>query len=194
MKTIVLASNNKHKVEEYQSILSDYKLLTLSELNYLEDIEETGDTFEENALIKASTIHEFLKENNQDYIVLAEDSGLCIDALNGAPGVYSARYSGVHGNSAANRARVLKELEGVSDRSAYFICIIALYYPNGEYKTYVGKTYGTITEEERGKNDFGYDSIFLSSDLGITFGEASEEEKSSVSHRGRAINEMLKDL
>ena len=194
MKTIVLASNNKHKVAEYQSILNDYKLITLNELNYLEDIEETGEKFEENALIKASTIHEFLKENNKDYIVLAEDSGLCIDALNGAPGVYSARYSGVHGDSAANRARVLKELEGVSDRSAYFTCTIILYFPNGEYKTYVGKTSGTITHEERGKTDFGYDSIFLSSDLGITFGEASEEEKNSVSHRRRAINEMLKDL
>lgn len=194
MKTIVLASNNRHKVEEYQSILNDYKLITLNELNYLEDIEETGETFEENALIKASTIHKFLKENNKDYIVLAEDSGLCIDALNGAPGVYSARYSGVHGDSAANRARVLKELEGVSDRSAHYTCTIILYYPNGEYKTYVGKTHGTITHEERGKTDFGYDSIFLSGDLGITFGEASEEEKNSVSHRRRAINEMLKDL
>lgn len=192
MKTIVLASNNKHKVEEYQKILSDYKLITLNELNYLEDIEETGETFEENALIKASTIHEFLKENDKDYIVLAEDSGLCIDALNGAPGIYSARYSG--GDSAANRARVLKELEGIDDRSAYFTCTIILYYPNGEYKTYVGKTHGTITYEERGRTDFGYDSIFLSSDLGCTFGEASEEEKNSVSHRGRAINEMLKDL
>lgn len=192
MKTIVLASNNKHKVEEYQKILSDYKLITLNELNYLEEIEETGETFEENALIKASTIHEFLKENDKDYIVLAEDSGLCIDALNGAPGIYSARYSG--GDSAANRARVLKELEEIDDRSAYFVCTIILYYPNGEYKTYVGKTHGTITHEERGKTDFGYDSIFLSSDLGCTFGEASEEEKNSVSHRGRAINEMLKDL
>ncbi|MDE6292542.1 MAG: RdgB/HAM1 family non-canonical purine NTP pyrophosphatase [Bacilli bacterium] len=194
MKTIVLASNNKHKVEEYQSILSNYKLITLSELNYLDDIEETGETFEENALIKASTIHKFLKENNKDYIVLAEDSGLCVNALNGGPGVYSARYSGVHGNSAANRARVLKELEGSTDRSAYFTCTIILYFPNGEYKAYVGKTNGTITHEERGKTDFGYDAIFLSDDLGCTFGEASEEEKNSVSHRGRAINEMLKDL
>lgn len=194
MKTIVLASNNKHKVEEYQRILSDYKLLTLSDLNYLEDIEETGETFEENALIKASTIHKFLKENNKDYIVLAEDSGLCVNALNGAPGIYSARYSGVHGDSAANRARLLKELEGKSDRSAYFTCTIILYFPNGEYKAYDGKTNGTITHEERGKNDFGYDAIFLSDDLGCTFGEASEEEKNSVSHRGRAINAMLKDL
>ena len=136
-------------------------MITLNELNYLEDIEETGETFEENALIKASTIHEFLKENNKDYIVLAEDSGLCINALNGAPGVYSARYSGVHGDSAANRARVLKELEGKDDRSAHYTCTIILYYPNGEYKTYVGKTHGTITHEERGKTDFGYDSICL---------------------------------
>lgn len=194
MKTIVLASNNQHKVEEYQKILSDYKLITLRELNYLEDIEETGKTFEENALIKASTIHKFLKENNKDYIVLAEDSGLCIDALNGAPGIYSARYSGVHGDDAANRARVLKELEGQDNRRAYFTCTIILYFPNGEHKTYIGKTHGVITEEERGCTDFGYDALFLSDDLGCTFGEASEEEKNSVSHRGRAIKEMLKDL
>lgn len=194
MKTIVLASNNQHKVDEYQTILKDYKIITLKDLNYSQEIEETGTTFEENALIKASTIHEFLKEQNKEYIVLAEDSGLCVNTLNGAPGIFSARYSGVHGNSAANRERVLKELTGVTDRSAYFMCAIILYFPNGEYQTFIGKTNGSITEEERGCTDFGYDSIFLSDDLKITFGEATEEEKNSVSHRGRAIKEMLKSL
>ncbi|MCX4365255.1 MAG: RdgB/HAM1 family non-canonical purine NTP pyrophosphatase [Bacilli bacterium] len=194
MKTIVLASNNQHKVLEYQKILKNYKLITLKDLDYQEEIEENGHTFAENALIKASTIHNYLKEQQKDYIVLAEDSGLCINALNGAPGIYSARYSGVHGNSLENRKRVLKELDGVDDRSAYFMCAIVVYFPNGEYQTFTGRTDGSITKEERGRTDFGYDAIFLSDDLDCTFGEATEEEKNSVSHRGRAIEEMLKFL
>ena len=119
---------------------------------------------------------------------------MCINALNGAPGIYSARYSGVHGNSLENRKRVLKELDGVDDRSAYFMCAIVVYFPNGEYQTFTGRTDGSITKEERGRTDFGYDAIFLSDDLDCTFGEATEEEKNSVSHRGRAIEEMLKFL
>ncbi len=194
MKTIVLASNNQHKVLEYQKILKDYKLITLKELDYQEEIEENGHTFAENAFIKAATIHNYLKDQQKDYIVLAEDSGLCINALNGAPGIYSARYSGVHGNSLENRKRVLKELADVEDRSAYFMCAIVVYFPNGEYQTFTGRTDGSITKEERGRTDFGYDAIFLSDDLGCTFGEATEEEKNSVSHRGRAIEEMVKFL
>lgn len=193
MKTIVLASNNKHKVEEFKEILKEYNILTLNDIEYYEEIEENGKTFEENALIKAKTINNYLKQKALDYIVISDDSGLCVDSLNGAPGVYSARYAGVHGDDKANRDKLIKDLQG-KNRKANFVCNIVVYYPNDEYKVFVGKTEGEIIEEERGSKEFGYDCIFYSYDLNKTFGEASSEEKNNVSHRGRAIKEMLKEL
>ena len=191
--TIVIASNNQHKLKEFKKILKDYNIITLNDIGYFDDIEETGTTFEENGLIKAETIHKFLKEKNLNYIVMADDSGLCVDSLGGEPGVYSARYAGVHGNDKANRDKLQKELEG-KNRTAYFVCNIVVFYPNGEYKSFVGKTFGKILKEELGNKDFGYDCIFYSEDLNKTFGEATEEEKNSVSHRGRALKEMIKEL
>lgn len=193
MKTIVIASNNEHKLKEFKRILKEYNILTLKDIEYYDEIEETGETFEENALIKAETIHQYLKEKGLEYIVISEDSGLCVDSLNGAPGVYSARYSGIHGDDQANRDKLQKELEG-KDRRAYFICDIVVYYPNGEHKVYVGKTFGEITKEEIGNKDFGYDCIFYSEDLNKTFGEAKEEEKNKVSHRARALAELVREL
>lgn len=192
-RTIVLASNNQHKLKEFRRILTDYTIITLHDIEFDREIEETGETFEENALIKAKAIHDYLTEKGLDYIVVAEDSGLCVDALNGEPGIYSARYAGGHGDDQKNREKLQKELEG-KKRDAYFVCTIMVYYPNGEHKTFVGKTFGKITECELGKKGFGYDCIFYSNDLKKTFGEATEEEKNSVSHRGRAIQEMMKDL
>ncbi len=192
-KTIVLASNNQHKLKEFKEILTDYKILTLNDIGYYEEIEETGETFLENALIKAKTIHDYLKKQNLNYLIVAEDSGLCVDSLDGAPGVYSARYMGVHGNDQGNRDKLQQELKN-KKRDAYFICTIVVYYPDGNYQSFVGKTYGRITDEEIGNKDFGYDCIFYSNDLEKTFGEATEEEKNSVSHRGRAIVEMVKRL
>lgn len=193
MKTIVLASNNKHKLKEFKEILKDYNILTLNDIGYTEDIEETGETFKENALIKAETIQNYLKEKELEYIVIAEDSGLCVDALSGAPGIYSARYAGGHGNDQANRDKLIKELIGKNNK-AYFICTIVLFYPNKEYKFFEGKTYGRIISKEKGKKDFGYDCIFYSDDLKKTFGEAEEKEKNSVSHRSRAIQKLLEVL
>ena len=192
MNKIVLASNNKHKIKEFKEILKDYDILSLNDIEYYDEIEETGETFEENSLLKAKTIHDFLKEKGLEYIVVADDSGLCCEALNGAPGVYSARYAGNH-NDQANRDKLRKELKD-KDHTAYFNCTIVVYYPDETHKVFVGKTYGTIIEEEKGDKSFGYDCIFLSKDLNKTFGEATEEEKNSVSHRGRAIGEMLKEL
>ena len=192
-KTIVLASNNKHKLKEFKEILKDYDIMSLNDINFTEEIEETGHTFEENAFIKARVIHDYLKTKNLDYIVVADDSGLCVDALNGAPGVYSARFAGKHGDDKANRDKLQKELEG-KNREAYFVCTIVAFYPNGGHKTFEGKTYGEISKKEIGSNGFGYDCIFYSKELNKTFGEASETEKNSVSHRGRAIQEMLKGL
>lgn len=193
MKTIVVASNNKHKIKEIKEILTGYNVLTLNDIGFHDEIIEDGKTFEENALIKARTIHNYLKSKNLNHIVLADDSGLCVDALNGAPGVYSARYAKEHSDDQANRDKLLKELEG-KDRTANFVCNIVLYYPNGEYKTFVGKTEGKITKEEIGNKSFGYDCIFYSNELNKTFGEAKDEEKNVVSHRGRALKEMLKKL
>jgi XTP/dITP diphosphohydrolase len=192
MNKIVLASNNQHKIKEFKEILKDYEILSLNDIEYYDEIEETGETFEENSLLKAKTVHDFLKEKGLEYIVIADDSGLCCESLNGAPGVYSARYAGNH-NDQANRDKLRKELKD-KDHTAYFNCTIVVYYPDETHKVFVGKTYGTIIEEEKGDKSFGYDCIFLSKDLNKTFGEATEEEKNSVSHRGRAIGEMLKEL
>lgn len=193
MKTILLATNNQHKLKELKELLANYNIITLKDIEYFNEIEENGQTFEENALIKAKTIHNYLNQKGLDYIVIADDSGLCVDSLNGAPGVYSARYAGKHGDDQANRNKLQKELEG-KEKSAYFICTIVVYYPNGQYKVFEGKTYGEIIAKEKGSKEFGYDCIFYSNELNKTFGEATEEEKNSVSHRGRAIKEMLKEF
>ena len=185
MKKIVLASNNEHKIKEVKEILNDYEIITLNDIGYFEEIEETGSTFFENALIKAKTISEYLRTKGMNYDVLADDSGAVCEALNGAPGIYSARYAGDH-DFKLNRDKLIRDLKG-KDNTAYFNCTLVLYHIDGTYETAVGKTYGKIINEERGDTSFGYDPIFLSDDLGITFGEASNEEKNKVSHRYRAL-------
>lgn len=192
MKKIVLASNNKHKIKEFKEILDNVEILTLNDIGFFDEIEENGSTFLENALIKASSISEYLKSKNLDYDVISDDSGLCCISLNLAPGIYSARYSGSHGNDKANRDKLINDLEG-KDTKAYFNCTIVLYHIDGTYDYKEGKTYGKIIAEEKGDTSFGYDSIFLSDDLNKTFGEASSEEKNKVSHRYRAL-EQIKEL
>ena len=189
---IVFASNNKHKISEYKSIITNYNILTLNDVGFTEDIIEDGKDFYENALIKAKTVYEFLKSKGLDYIVIAEDGGLCVDALNGEPGIYSARYSGSHGDDSTNRKKLLSKLEGL-DRSAYFMCVISM-IKDDNISYYTGKTYGSIVLEETGDTSFGYDCLFYSNDLNKVFGLCTREEKNSVSHRGRAIKEMVKDL
>lgn len=192
MEKCVLASNNEHKLKEFREILNDREILSLKDINFYEDIEENGSTFEENCLIKARTIAKYLKEKGLNYVVLADDTGLCVDALNDEPGIFSARYAGGHGNNQANRDLVLKNLQGKKDRSAHFKCVIAEVKPDGKELIVEGRTNGRILEEERGDKSFGYDCIFYSDDLGKAFGEASAEEKNSVSHRGRALESLLK--
>lgn len=191
MKKLVLASNNKNKIKEFQKMFANREILTLNEIGFYDEIEETGTTFLENSLIKAETISKFLKEKGLEYDVIADDSGLCVNALDGAPGVYSARYAGEHGDSVSNRKKLLESLKEKEDRTAYFVCCIVLYYPDGTYDYVEGRTFGKISTEELGSKEFGYDCLFLSDDLGKTFGEASEEEKNNVSHRGRAIQQIL---
>lgn len=193
MKKIVLASNNKHKVSEIQTMFNEYEILTLNDIEYYDEIEETGTTFAENSLIKAKTISEYLTSKGIVCDVLADDSGICCEALDLAPGVYSARYAGEHGNDKANRDKLISDLKD-KDKTAYFICTLVLYKPDNTYITVEGKTYGKIIDDERGDNGFGYDCIFLSDDLGITFGEASSEEKNKVSHRYRALVELKEKI
>ena len=190
MKKLILASNNKHKIKEFKEVLSDYEILSLNDIGYFNDIVEDGETFFDNALIKVKEIHNYLKEKNIEADVVADDSGLCVDYLNGAPGVYSARYAGEHGNEAKNRAKLLKELENVENRNAHFTCCLVYMYADGKYFSVEGRTEGEILTEEVGNNGFGYDCLFYSEDLQKSFGEATSEEKNIVSHRGRAIKNL----
>ena len=190
METIVFASNNKHKIEEVKEILSSYKILSLKDIGFIEDIEENGKTFLENALIKARATVGYLKAQNKNFIVISDDSGLCVEALEGAPGVFSARYAGNHDPS-ANRAKLLQKLKKHKNRNAHFECVIVKMSIDGNYTYGVGKTQGIILEKETGDKSFGYDCIFYSNDLRKSFGEATSKEKNSVSHRGRAIQQCF---
>ena len=184
---VVVASGNAHKIAEIADILTDCEIISMKDAGFEGDIEENGASFKENALIKARTVSLAL-----GVPALADDSGLCVDALGGAPGIYSARYSG--GGDADNRAKLLKELEGRPDRRAHFACAVCLYLPDGRALFGEGSTHGRILFEERGERGFGYDSLFLSDDLNMSFGEASEEQKNGVSHRFRALKALKERL
>ncbi len=193
MRKLVLASNNIHKIKEFKQNLKNYDILTLEDVGFFKNIEENGDNFYENAFIKAKTVHDFLVEKGTPYDVVGEDTGLCVDILDGAPGIQSARYAGDHDDE-ANRDKLLLNLRDKPNRSAHFTCQIVLVRADGSVEAVKGKTYGKILEEERGSKEFGYDCLFYSDDLGKSFGEATPDEKDSVSHRGRAIQELLKIL
>lgn len=189
MKKLILASNNKGKIVEFKEILNGIEIIPYGELGITEEPEETGSSFFENALIKAKTISE-----KTGLPAIADDSGLCVDCLNGEPGIYSARYSG--GDDKQNRDKLLEEMKDVPDeqRAARFCSSVVLYEPNGTVTEGYGETTGKILHSEQGENGFGYDCIFLSDDLNISFGLASKEAKNSVSHRGRAIRSLKEKL
>lgn len=182
---MVVATGNANKLREFSQLFTGYEVVSQKEMGFLDEVEETGVTFAENALIKARAAAKALSVP-----ALADDSGLCVVSLGGQPGVYSARYSGDHDDK-ANRKKLLKELDGVTDRTAYFQCAIALVYPDGKELLAEGRTFGKILFEEKGEGGFGYDSLFESDDLQKSFGEASAEEKNSVSHRRRALEALL---
>ena len=184
---LVAATGNAHKLREMREILTGFEILSQAESGFHGEVEEAGTTFLENALLKARAVC-----RATGLPALADDSGLCVDALGGAPGVYSARYSG--GGDGENRALLLKNLSGESNRRAHFCCALALVFPDGREVTAEGRTYGEILHEERGTGGFGYDALFLSDDLHKSFAEASEAEKNSVSHRGRALAELKSRL
>ena len=180
---IVVASGNAHKIDEIAQILTDFEIVSMREMGFDGEIDENGSTFTENALIKAKFI---AKKFNLP--ALADDSGLCVDALGGAPGVYSARYSG--GGDAENRRLLLKNLEGANDRTARFKSAVCLYYPDGKAIFGEGACEGRILFEDTGTGGFGYDPIFFSKDLQKSFGLATADEKNSVSHRFRALCDL----
>lgn len=188
---LAIATNNPHKLQEIKAVLGNQfeELLSLEELGIDIDVEETGTTLEKNALLKARTIEAICH-----IPTLADDTGLMVDALNGNPGVYSARYAGEEHNDANNRALLLKNLQNVKNRKAHFETVIAIVYPNGDFITSKGRVEGEILQEERGNEGFGYDSLFYSYELKKTFAEASQTEKNSVSHRGRALRAMVQKL
>lgn len=185
---LVVASGNAHKLREIAEIFKDFEVVSQKEMGFNEEVEENGTTFAENALIKARAACKAL-----GCMALADDSGLCVDALNGAPGIYSARYSGSHGQDRENRRLLLENMQGVTDRRAHFTCAVALVYPDGKELLAEGYTYGQILTEEVGDGGFGYDCIFRNDDLGKSFGLATSEEKNSVSHRSRALRALLQE-
>ncbi len=189
METIVIATGNQHKVKEIKSIFKDYNVISQKEAGLDLDVYEYGNSFEANAVIKAMAVSRAL-----NCIALADDSGICVNALGGAPGVYSARYSGAHGDDKANRALLVENLKDKKDKSAYFKSAIALVFPGGRTVIGTGVTEGEILSEGVGENGFGYDCIFFSKDLKKSFGEASDEEKNTVSHRFRALKDLRSKL
>ncbi len=186
---LVFATNNRHKLEEVSHKIGDhFELLTLNDIGCTEDIEETGATFEENAAIKSKYIY-----NKYELNCFGDDSGLVIDALNGEPGVYSARYAGEHGNHAANIQKVLTGLEGVENRKARFVTVISLMWEGKEH-IFEGVVEGTIRYETTGNGGFGYDPIFQPDGYNITFAEMSMQEKNKISHRARATEKLISFL
>lgn len=182
---IVVATNNKGKVREIKDILEGYEVVSQSELGIDIDAEETGTTFAENALIKARAIKEFTK----DCAIIADDSGLVVDALGGDPGLYSSRYAGEGCTPDQCIDKLLESLKNVSDseRDAYFISVIALIMPDGQEYTFEGRCDGSIAHERHGLGGFGYDPVFYIKEQGKTFSELGDSVKNTLSHRYKAL-------
>ncbi len=184
---VIAATNNKGKLREMQSIFADLgiEIISMQDADIYVEVEETGTTFEENSLIKARAVSLLC-----DYPVIADDSGLCIDALNGAPGVHSARYAGEDATDAEKIDKILGELKGKQDRTARFVSVVTYVGTDGQCISARGTVEGHILEAPEGENGFGYDPIFYCDELGKGFAIASSEEKNKVSHRGRALNKL----
>lgn len=192
MKKVVIATKNKGKAKDFEALFNPlgFEVVTMFDVAPDMEIEETGATFEENAVLKAETLAKELK-----MIVIADDSGLVVDALNGAPGVYSARYAGDHDDE-ANIVKVLENLAGVPEekRTARFMCALAIAGPEINTTTVFGTCEGIILEEKRGTNGFGYDPIFFVPELDRAMAELTPEEKGAISHRGNAIRKLADAL
>jgi XTP/dITP diphosphohydrolase len=194
MKKLIIASNNGHKIKEIKDILKEFPLeiVSLKEAGIDVDVEENGNTFMDNAYIKASEIFKL----RQDCMVLSDDSGLMVDSLDGAPGVFSARFAGEHGNDKKNNEKLLKLLEGKQgdDRKARFVSAIVLIADQSKILKVQGEIEGYIANEEKGTREFGYDPLFYVPEYNMTFAEMSDEEKNKISHRARALDKLKKQL
>ena len=189
---LVFASNNAHKLDEVRRIMpSNIEVLSLSEIGFEAEIEETGTTLEENSAIKAEAVYQWILDHGHCSLdgVFADDTGLEIDALGGKPGVYTARWAG---EPAANRKKALSELQGKTDRGAQFRTVITLIKVNGERLAVSGIVRGRIAEEEYGNGGFGYDPVFIPEGYDKTFGELPAEIKNSISHRARALQALVR--
>ena len=189
-KKIIFATGNEGKLNEIREIMKGFKIISMKEAGVDVDVEENGTTFEENAAIKARAIAERIDE---DAIVMADDSGLEVDALGGEPGVYSARYLGEDTSYDIKNADIIRRLEGVPDdkRTARFVCAICAVFPDGSERTVRGTIEGVIAREPKGENGFGYDPIFYVPELGCTTAELDPVKKNEISHRGRALKKSL---
>lgn len=194
MKTVLLATNNENKVNEIKDILCELnlKVVSLKEMGINVEIKEDQLTFMGNALKKALALHNMI--DNKKYMVLADDSGLGVEALGGAPGVFSARYAGEHGNSKANNKKLLEEMNGLKDRRAKFICAMVLIVDKDNIIKTQGEVHGSITFEEKGNKGFGYDPLFFIPKYNMTFGEMDKDTKNSISHRKNALIKLKEKL
>lgn len=188
--TLLFASSNAHKLHELRNLIpASFTLIGLDDIQWTTDIPEPFDTFEENAAAKALFVHE-----RTGMTCFAEDSGLEVDALQGRPGVLSARYAGMHGNSVANMEKLLRELEGVTQRTARFVAVIAFKQENEDMIFFSGRVEGSIAKRISGTSGFGYDPVFIPAGFNQTFGELSPAIKLSISHRSKALNAFLEHL
>ena len=189
--TIVLATRNQGKLKEFQEILKNFpvEIKSLQDFGPIPEVVEDGRTFDDNAYKKASFTAKVL-----GIPAIADDSGLVVEALDGAPGVYSARYAGENATDQDNIQKLLKELEGKTNRRAAFECVISIAVPSGPALTYEGRCEGEIISEPRGEGGFGYDPVFYYPEFGKTFAEADMAEKNSISHRGKALAELVSEF
>ena len=190
---IFLATKNKGKIEDFKKLTEDMDIEVVTILDNIDipDVVEDGDTFEENSAKKALEIAKYT-----GIVTVSDDSGLCVDYLNGAPGVYSARYSGENATDESNMDKLLEDLKDVKkeDRKAHFVSVVTIAYPNGEHQSFRGEVEGEILFERQGNNGFGYNPIFYSKELGKSFGMATMDERVSVSHRGRAFRKLKEEV
>jgi XTP/dITP diphosphohydrolase len=183
---LIVATRNAHKVEEIRAILSAFEVLDLSVLTDPPEVEETGSTFLENAILKAQAISELT-----DALVLSDDSGLEVDSLGGDPGVYSSRYAGEDGNDSLNNAKLLREMDGQSERTARFRCVIVLARGGNVLADFSGAVEGHILQRNQGEGGFGYDPLFVPEGYERSFAELGEEIKNGLSHRSRALEGVV---
>lgn len=195
-QAVVIATGNAGKLSEFCAIIKDgaFSFFMSKDIGFAEEVEESAQTFKRNAEIKAKAVFEYTASKYKDYWVVADDSGLEVEALDGRPGIFSARYAGENASGKDRYMKLLNEMEGKTNRNARFVCCLCLIRPGHAPEFFEGVCRGSILPEPRGSGGFGYDPVFLPEGCTQGFGEMSEEEKNTLSHRGRAVKKMLERL